>query len=268
MKILIIGGNRFVGKLVAQKLLNNYDVTVINRKGTGPDGCTILKGDRNNNLKFIDKLKDIKFDIVIDMCLYNLEQCFLIDKLFTGKVSKYIFISSIASKMKGFGEYGINKKKCEKYLKSLPIPYVILQPTYIIGRDDHTSRLTYYIDKILNNEKISIDGKGNKIINFIDAEDMCDIICKLVDPCNSHLKNITYELSCNEYTSLSNLVWRLSQFPHYKIKLNNTTKPIKYKYNSPQDSPYINKKCFANNLNFRFTSFNDTLKKVFYEYKS
>ena len=55
MKILIIGGNRFVGKLVAQKLLKDNDVTIINRKGTGPDGCTILKGDRNNNSKTYSK---------------------------------------------------------------------------------------------------------------------------------------------------------------------------------------------------------------------
>lgn len=267
MKVLIIGGNRFVGKLIAQKLLKSYDVTIINRKGTGPEGCTILKGDRNNNSEFIDKLKDIKFDVVIDMCLYNLEQCFLIDKLFTGKVSKYIFMSSIASKMKGFGEYGTNKKMCEKYLKCLPIPCIILQPTYIIGKGDHTNRLKYYVNQILNNKEISIDGNGNKLINFIDAEDVCDIICKLVDPYNDHLKNMTYELSCNEYTSLSNLVWRLSQFQ-------NNHKSLNYNYNSPNDSPYINKKCFANNLkikehlNFHFTDFHDTLKKVFYEYKS
>ena len=267
MKILIIGGNRFVGKLVAKKLLKNHNVTLINRSGTGPKGCTILKGDRNNTSDFINKLKDIKFDIVIDMCLYNLKQCFLIDELFSGKISKYIFMSSIASKIKSFGEYGINKKMCEEFLKGLSIPYLILQPTYIIGKGDHTNRINYYINQILNNDEISIDGDGNKLINFIDAEDVCDIICKLIDPCNNHLKNYTYEISCNEYTSLSNLVWRLSQFE-------NKSKPLNLKYNSPNDSPYINKKCFANNLkikehlNFHFTNFHDTLKKVFYEYKN
>ena len=111
MNILIIGGNRFVGKLIAKKLIPTHNITIINRKGTGPEGCTILKVDRNNTLEFVNKLSNLKFDIVIDMCLYNPEQCLIIDKLFLGKISKYIFMSSIASKMDGFGEYGVNKKK-------------------------------------------------------------------------------------------------------------------------------------------------------------
>ena len=114
MNILIIGGNRFVGKLIAKKLIPTHNITLINRKGTGPKGCTILKGDRNNTIEFVNKLSNLKFDIVIDMCLYNPEQCLIINKLFSGKISKYIFMSSIASKMDGFGEYGVNKKKCEE----------------------------------------------------------------------------------------------------------------------------------------------------------
>ena len=49
MTILILGGNRFVGKLLAEASIKlNHEVTVFNRKGTGPEGCHIIKGDRNN----------------------------------------------------------------------------------------------------------------------------------------------------------------------------------------------------------------------------
>tara|TARA_R110000824_G_scaffold133923_2_gene296771 strand:+ start:1115 stop:1921 length:807 start_codon:yes stop_codon:yes gene_type:complete len=268
MNILIIGGNRFVGKLIAKKLIPTHNITIINRKGTGPEGCTILKGDRNNTLEFINKLSNFKFDIVIDMCLYNPEQCLIIDKLFLGKISKYIFMSSIASKMDGFGEYGVNKKKCEEFLKSSSIPYIILQPTYIIGKGDHSDRIKYYVDRILDGGKISIDGKGDGLINFIDSEDVCDVVCTLVSSSHHHkTKNITYELSCDNNSSLNDLVWNLSQFSHKNIL-------PKTEHNSPKDSPYTNKKCFANNskvkehLDFQFINFQDTLKKVFYEYKS
>ena len=58
MTILIIGGNRFVGKLLAEALTKlNHKVTVFNRKGTSPEGCLIIKGDRNN----LEDLKQINF---------------------------------------------------------------------------------------------------------------------------------------------------------------------------------------------------------------
>ena len=40
MRILIIGGNRFVGKLVTKELYTQgHDITVLNRTGTSPVEC-------------------------------------------------------------------------------------------------------------------------------------------------------------------------------------------------------------------------------------
>ena len=48
MKILVIGGNRFVGKKLVTKLLNqSHKVTVLNRSGSGPNGSKKIKFDRN-----------------------------------------------------------------------------------------------------------------------------------------------------------------------------------------------------------------------------
>ena len=71
MEILIIGGNRFVGKKVVSTLYKEHNITVLNRKGTSPVSilsCNIIRQNRN-------ELKELQeYDIVIDMCLYNLEQ--------------------------------------------------------------------------------------------------------------------------------------------------------------------------------------------------
>ena len=57
MKVLIIGGNRFVGKALAQKILwedtfkdryNHGCIDVFNRSGTSPRRVNAIKGDRNN----------------------------------------------------------------------------------------------------------------------------------------------------------------------------------------------------------------------------
>ena len=50
-KVLILGGNRFVGKALAKKIVWEYRynfVDVFNRSGTGPWGTNIIQGDRNN----------------------------------------------------------------------------------------------------------------------------------------------------------------------------------------------------------------------------
>ena len=55
MKVLVFGGNRFVGRALIEKLLDQgYDVDMFNRSGTGPDyvmetcEANIIQGDRNN----------------------------------------------------------------------------------------------------------------------------------------------------------------------------------------------------------------------------
>ena len=67
MKIVIIGGNRFVGKLLARLflLVKFTDVILINRTGTGPSNCTLIKCDRNTE-EFKQHLRNIAPDVVID----------------------------------------------------------------------------------------------------------------------------------------------------------------------------------------------------------
>lgn len=73
MKILIIGGSRFVGPLLIDELLKKgHDITVFNHgiiDTKYPDGTIFIKGDRNNDLN-----TNAHFDAVVDMCAYNGEQ--------------------------------------------------------------------------------------------------------------------------------------------------------------------------------------------------
>ena len=44
MRILIIGGNRFVGKKLTKRLIKeSHNVTILNRSGTGPQKAFIVK---------------------------------------------------------------------------------------------------------------------------------------------------------------------------------------------------------------------------------
>ena len=97
MKILIFGGNRFVGKLVTKQLYTaGHDITLINRTGTSPVPCSVIKCDRNDSDSLRSAIGDTFFDCVIDMCLYNTSQAVITTDILKNNTHKYIFISSIA----------------------------------------------------------------------------------------------------------------------------------------------------------------------------
>ena len=71
MNVLFLGGNRFVGKALAERFVSfGYNVTVFNRQGTGPKGVKVIQGDRNEKGS-LSKIPFIDFDIVIDFCLFK-----------------------------------------------------------------------------------------------------------------------------------------------------------------------------------------------------
>ena len=67
-KILVMGGNQFVGKEVAKKLLEkNYKVYVLNRGiRKNLDNVLFLKADRKNITEMENILKNIKYCKIID----------------------------------------------------------------------------------------------------------------------------------------------------------------------------------------------------------
>ena len=182
MRILVIGGNRFVGKKLVDRLVNDsHKVTVLNRSGTGLDGATKIKFDRNNKSD-IDSFNFKGFDCIVDMCLFKLEQFNLIkDSISTH--TNYIFVSSGAVDYvdtNSFGDYAIEKMEVEKDLSETNLNYKIVRPSYIVGMGNHRPRLGYYISQLKNDESIAIDGDGNYPINLVFAEDVVDCLMKLI----------------------------------------------------------------------------------------
>ena len=148
-KILIIGGNRFVGLQLSKALQSNYQVTVFNRKGTGAKGVNIIQGDRNNESD-IEKILFSDFDIILDFCLFKPEQFELIKNRIPSS-TKYIFISSAAIYYNEFGDYGKEKQDCEDLIKLTLNNYLILRPPYIDGPGSHRPRIAFYLKVLKSN---------------------------------------------------------------------------------------------------------------------
>ncbi len=93
MKILIIGGTRFVGRhLVAAALARGHEVTLFNR-GNHPSDFPVetIRGDRNHDL---EKLKGRRWDAVVDTCGFLPSAVTASAQVLSDAVDLYVFISS------------------------------------------------------------------------------------------------------------------------------------------------------------------------------
>ncbi len=191
MKILVLGGNRFLGYFTVKKLLEKkHNITTLNRsgnKGLFPSSVEELKCDRNDEKKMLKSFEGREFDAVYDFSGYYPNQVRTIIDRFDTK--QYIFTSSIAvynndqkmplredSKAEGknaFGQYGIDKAKCEELIKKSEINYTLLRPTYIYGPKDYTERMRQIFRIILNGDVVTIPSSNPKtqLVYVQDAAD-------------------------------------------------------------------------------------------------
>src|SRR4051812_11857798 len=96
MKVLILGGTRFVGRYVAQRLLDGgADVTLLHRGMTGLSlaGTKTVIGDRSAP-DGLDGLGESRFDAVLDMSAYFSDWTRAAADRLAGRVAHYVFISS------------------------------------------------------------------------------------------------------------------------------------------------------------------------------
>jgi nucleoside-diphosphate-sugar epimerase len=119
MRILIIGGTRFIGPAVVYGLhAQRHNITLFHRgksKAALPDGITHIYGDRKNLLDFQNDFKKIKPDVVLDMIPITENDAIVVVKTFRGIAKRIVAISS----QDVYRSYGILIGK-EEGLESVP----------------------------------------------------------------------------------------------------------------------------------------------------
>jgi len=97
MKILMIGGTRFIGRAAVSDLANRgHEVVVMNRglQPEHPDAAHSITCDKNDRKNFVQVLTDEVWDVVIDTILDDQELGFVVEHL-RGKIKQFIHTGSI-----------------------------------------------------------------------------------------------------------------------------------------------------------------------------
>ncbi|MEY2672302.1 MAG: hypothetical protein RLZZ508_179 [Actinomycetota bacterium] len=232
MKILFIGGTRFVGLAMAREAISRgHEVSLFHRSEKIPSGtetATHLIGDRTRDFT---SLQTGNWDAVVDVCGYRPHEIHALYDVFAGRINKYVFVSTVSvyaddvelnsdetanrvdtSILKDKetitvqidGEtYGALKVLCEDAAREHYENLLIIRPTYVIGPEDYTDRFTSWVRKFAKDSKVELPLDLKKTFQYIDSRDLArftiDAIEKdLVGDFHVCETGTTFEFAVNE----------------------------------------------------------------------
>ncbi|MGW0422922.1 NAD-dependent epimerase/dehydratase family protein [Streptomyces sp. NPDC003015] len=208
-KVLVIGGNRYVGKRLIARLLAAGDrVTVLNRGSSAPPpGAVHLLADRDDESALLSALGSRTFDVVVDQVCYTPRQAAIARRVFAGRARRYVMTSTVevyeyedsialvredavdpttVSVDAGLpwddpafldSHYGAGKRQAESVFATDPaFPVTTVRVAHVLGGDDDfTGRLAHYADRIRTGEPIAVP-VDNQPATYIHVEEIADFL--------------------------------------------------------------------------------------------
>lgn len=206
MNILVLGGTRYMGKHIVKELLaKNYFVTIGTRGVTADDfGNQVnrLIIDRTDKNSLAQTIPNRVYDVIIDSLAYcSNDVKYLLDSV---KCKKYIQISSASvydelhsnTKENEFDAY----RKAIVYCNRTDFPYyeikrqaecaivqayshihsVRIRFPFVIGEDDYTKRLYFYIEHIIQQQPMFVDNL-NANMAFVRSDEAGKFVVSFVE---------------------------------------------------------------------------------------
>lgn len=238
MKVLVLGGTRFVGRHIVDALLERgHDVTLFNRGKSDPNAFASLEqvhGDRATDLQ---QLGDRTWDAVVDTSGYLPRDVEYAASFFAGRTRHYVFISSIsaydfakadpesmdedtplAKLPEGANAaevtpetYGPLKALCETAVRAtFADRAAIVRPGVVAGPHDPTDRFTYWPVRIdAGGIVLAPDGPEHPI-QYIDGRDLAQFVAVLVESRDGGTYNVVTQPSTRTFGELIDACRRAS----------------------------------------------------------
>lgn len=230
MKLLVIGGSYFYGRVFVMEAAAKHEITVWNR-GTysmKDFGVREVRADRHEQPAVCGE----DFDAVIDFCAYGAEDVLTTLEHLTGKIGQYILISTVdvyernPSVIKDeqtpleerdiageAGAYIAGKVAAERALtsacKEKEIPYTVLRPAILYGPYNYAPRESVYIQMLLQNHALPRFTDGDGRFQFVYVKDAALAILKCLG--NEKAYGQAYNLCQDEIVTYENFFKMLRQ---------------------------------------------------------
>jgi 2'-hydroxyisoflavone reductase len=207
MNCLVIGGTRFIGRmLVAELLKTGHSVTVLHRRPRHDLGRRVgnITADRNDAQATKAALAGKNFDVVFDN-VYDWERGTTAGHVEAtarsagNNLQRYVFMSSVAAYGDGLNHhegdalapddapelYVRNKAMSERALfrlhQRIGLPVVTLRPPYIYGPASPYYREAFFWDRLRASRSIILPGDGRRLMQFVYVKDVVRACMKAME---------------------------------------------------------------------------------------
>jgi nucleoside-diphosphate-sugar epimerase len=232
MKVLVTGGNRYIGlDLVFELARRGHDVTVVNSHVAPlPEGARRIHADRRIPGEFEMALAPHRdaFDVVFDNTAFVPADLLPMIELFRGRVAHYVFTSSQAVYRRSFVQplrepfrrhaaddtdprkaYGVGKVQCEDLLlrewREHGFPATCLRVGHTLGpRSPQPTRDPAFFARLEAGRPILVPGDGFAALSLVHIADVAFFMASLVG--NARVKGEAYNVSGAEVTSIVGVV--------------------------------------------------------------
>jgi 2'-hydroxyisoflavone reductase len=226
MKLLIIGGTKFLGRYLVESALNRgHEITLFNRGLTNSNifpEVEHLRGNRNENLGV---LRNRQWDAAIDTCGFTPLAVGATASILANQIGHYTFISS-QSVYAGFqqpnqdenaslqmsdedlndeanaGTYGARKVACEQAAEKAMLSRVLsIRAGLIVGPNDYIDRFPHWVGRVSRGGEVLAPGSPERPVQLIDVRDLAEWNIRMVEGGKTGTYNATgpdYKLTFRE----------------------------------------------------------------------
>ncbi len=195
MRILIMGGTRFIGVYLTQMLVEQGHEVVLFNRGNRPaptPRVRQIQGDHTQSSELKEKLSSEHFDTIFDNNGRELNDTQPLAEIFRDRVQHFVYMSSagvylptdqmphvegdpVDPKSRHRG-----KSETEAYLTQMGLPWTAFRPTYIYGPQNYNELESWFFDRIVRDRPIPIPTNGLHITQMGHVKDLARAMCQVL----------------------------------------------------------------------------------------
>ena len=218
MRILMMGGTRFIGVYLTKILAAQGHEVVLFNRGNKPapvSGVKQIQGDRTNVEQLKEKLSTVEFDAVFDNNGRELSDTKPLAEIFKGRVQHFVYMSSAGVYLKSDQmphiegdatdpkSRHLGKCETETYLAESGLPWTSIRPTYIYGPQNYNDLEAWFFDRIARDRPIPIPGNGMHFTQLGHCQDLAKAMAAVLG--NERARGQIYNVSGDRFVTFDGL---------------------------------------------------------------
>lgn len=268
MRILMMGGTRFIGVYLTKILVaQGHEVVLFNRgkKPAPVEGIQQIHGDRTDAFQLKEKLSPEKFDAIFDNNGRELSDTQPLAEIFKNQVKHFVYMSSAGVYLKSDQlphiegdatdpkSRHLGKYETETYLKEAGLPWTSIRPTYIYGPQNYNDLEAWFFDRIVRDRPIPIPGNGMHITQLGHCHDLAKAMAAVLG--NEKAIGQIYNVSGDRYVTFDGLARACAA----AVGKSSDVKIVHY---DPQKFDFGKRKAFPMRVQHFFASVNKAMSEL------